>query len=329
MRIYPSFVLIMALVLVIALACSGGSEPATPSSETVSPLSQFRPDEVPLIEGPVSPEGLQAVFATSDLGLGENRIGFVVISERGLVRLPEIEVSSFYFPTAGASGDLKETTQAVFRPWPYGTRGLYTTQLSFNKAGAWGLEIDIPGPEEIKGIATLSFPVAEAPTTVAMGSPAVKSRSKTLDDVEGIDQLTTGSLQDPELYQLSIAEAVAGDLPTVVVMASPVFCTNAVCGPQVQVLQQLKEEYRGLSNFIHVDIYDNPHEIQGDLDAAVLSPVAMEWMLPSTEWSFVIDRAGIASPPALRILCHLRSWLKPWKRCCKARPALLKHWQRS
>ena len=78
-------------------------------------------------------------------------------------------------------------------------------------------------------------------------------------------------------------------------MASPAFCTNAVCGPQVEVLQELKDRYKGQANFIHVDFYDNPEEIQGDLDRARLSPAVVEWGLPSTEWSFVIDGNGIVS----------------------------------
>ena len=94
---------------------------------------------------------------------------------------------------------------------------------------------------------------------------------------------------------LTIAEAVDSGLPTVIVMASPAFCTNAVCGPQVEVLQELKDEFEGKANFVHVDYYDNPEEIQGDLTRAVVSPVAKQWGLPSTEWSFVIDRDGIVS----------------------------------
>ena len=61
----------------------------------------------------------------------------------------------------------------------------------------------------------------------------------------------------------------------------------------VEVLQQLKDEFQGQANFIHVDYYDNPEEIQGDLDRARVSPTVREWNLPSTEWSFVIDRQGI------------------------------------
>ena len=81
--------------------------------------------------------------------------------------------------------------------------------------------------------------------------------------------------------------------PLVVVFASPAFCTNAVCGPQIEVLQQLKDKYKGQANFIHVDFYENPHEIQGDLERAVISSVVREWRLPSIEWTFVIDRQGM------------------------------------
>ena len=77
-----------------------------------------------------------------------------------------------------------------------------------------------------------------------------------------------------------------------IVMASPAFCTNAVCGPQVEVLRDLKNEFPDSANFIHIDLYDNPDEIQGDLGRAVISPVVREWNLPSTEWSFVVDSEG-------------------------------------
>ena len=110
--------------------------------------------------------------------------------------------------------------------------------------------------------------------------------------MDSLAELTTGSLQDPDLYQISIADAVVSGKPTVIVMASPAFCTNAVCGPQVEVLQRLKDAYKGRAHFIHVDIYGNPEEIQGDLSRAVISKTVIEWNLPSTEWSFVIGSSG-------------------------------------
>ncbi len=291
MRALHLLIALVALASLIgALACSSGGEGNGSSSVPPGML-----EEPILVRGPETPEGLQLIFATPDLGLGANRIGFVVTSSQGVVGLPEVEVTSFFYSSEDGPGEEKQRVNAVFRPWPFGTRGLHTTELSFDAVGDWGIEVDIPGPEGLGGTPTLRFPVTEVPKAVNTGSPAVRSDSMTLADVDDIGELTTGTLRDEDLYQLTIAEAIDNDLPTVVVMASPAFCTNAVCGPQDDVLHELKENFKGQANFIHVDLYDNPHEIKGDLDLAVLSPTVLEWGLPSTEWSFVIDRAGIVT----------------------------------
>ena len=187
----------------------------------------------------------------------------------------------------------KQTALAIFRPFPLVSRGLYITSLTFDSPGQWSVEINVLDDSGVNRTVQLSFPVGDATAAPQMGAPAIASRNKTVGDVERLSQLSTGSLLDPDLYQITIAEAVESGLPTVVVIASPAFCTNAVCGPQVEVLQQLKDQFEGRANFIHVDFYDNPEEIQGDLDRARISPTVLEWNLPSTEWSFVIDRQGI------------------------------------
>ena len=55
--------------------------------------------------------------------------------------------------------------------------------------------------------ATLIFEVKERTSAPGVGSPSITSVNRTIRDVERISQLTTGSLQDPDLYQLTIAEA--------------------------------------------------------------------------------------------------------------------------
>ena len=282
----------------VALACSSGAGQPDEGSRDAGQVASSdvpRPDLVPLLEGPRSPDGLRLIFATSDLSVGDHRVGFVLTTGAGLVRDPAATVSSFYLPDGTSNGEPRQTALAVFRPWPYGTRGLYTTRLTFDTPGYWRLDVTTLEVGAPSRRAQLFFEVREGTSAPPVGAQAVKSHSKTLGDVERITQLTTGSLQDPELYQTSIAEAAASGLPTVVVMASPAFCINAVCGPQVEVLKQLKDTYRGQANFVHVDFYDNPEEIQGDLDRARLSPTVLEWNLPSTEWSFVIDRRGVIS----------------------------------
>ena len=286
------------LVAILAVACSSNSpesvepEPSTGAS-ALEPA--VRPDNLPLIYGPRSPEGLQAILGTADLGVGRNRFGFVLTSSKGFVTEPIAKVTSRYFESEGAEGEPKETVEAGYQPWPYGNRGLYTVWLDLDRQGRWGIDIAVEGPDDAVQMAQLFFDVAESPFAPAVGAEAVRSISKTFADVESLDQLTTGSLGDEDLYQITVAAAVESGKPTVVVFASPAFCTNAVCGPQVEVLQELKNRFGAAANFVHVDFYDNPQEIQGDLTKARLSPAVLEWGLPSIEWTFVIDVDGVVA----------------------------------
>lgn len=296
----PRILPLVILLLLGAAACPASvpqDAASSPDSEdgaaTVSVLDPT--DNTHLLKGPLSEDGLQAILGTSDISVGEHRIGIVLTSSEGLVRAPAAVVSSFFFPAEGSEGELKETSLAVFRPWPLGTRGLYSTRLTFDAPGRWSIEISVLDPNAPARKAQLFLDVPETTTAPDEGVLALKTKSKTVLDVEGISQLTTGSLHDPDLYQMTIGNAVESGLPTVVVMASPAFCTNAVCGPQVDVLKELKDRYKGRANFIHVDIYDNPDEIQGDLSRARVSPTVIEWRLPSAEWSFVIDADGVIS----------------------------------
>ena len=243
----------------------------------------------------MSPDGLKAILGTADLGVGPNRVGFVLTSPEGFVTEPTATVSSKYYGSAGSEGESRESGVATYQPWPYGNRGLHTLWLEFDQAGAWGIDIAIEGPGGAVRTAQLFFDVLDSPSSPAVGAPAVSSVTKTVDDVDSLSQLSTGSLLDPELYQTTIADSLASGVSSVIVFASPAFCANAVCGPQVDVLQQLKDRYRGQANFIHVDFYDNPDEIQGDLSRARLSPAVLEWRLPSIEWTFVIDAQGAVS----------------------------------
>ena len=298
----PSVFAFAAALLVAASACSQEAEqpsappPAPPPAQkSASVEPPLRPDRVPLVKGELSPDGLQAILGTGDLGVGRNRVGFVLISRQGFVTEPEITVSSRYFSESASDGELVETTSAELKPWPYGSRGLYATHLTFDSPGSWGIDIVVQGSAGAGRRAQLRFEVAPSTSAPAVGSAAIRSMSKTVGDVETLGQLTTGSLQDPDLYRTTIAEAVTSGMPAVIVFASPAFCTNEVCGPQVDVLQEIKDEFKGKGHFVHVDFYDNPQEIQGDLNKARLSPAVLEWGLPSIEWTFVVDRSGVVT----------------------------------
>ena len=279
-----------ALMMLAALACQLTTAPSEQAAHESSEGEPFT--EVELIKGPVSPDGLQAIFATPDLGTGEQRVAVVLTSEKGIVRSPIATLTSYYYPHGAAEGEMRDTAVALFRPFPLGARGLYAAQMQFDAPGDWGLDIAVIDENANTLRAELRFHVPEQTAAPANGTTPPLSDSKTI-ATHNIEELTTGTLQDADLYQVSIADAVQSGMPAVIVMASPAFCTNAVCGPQVDVLSDLKDKHKGKAHFIHIDFFDNPHEIQGDLTRARVSPTVLEWNLPSTEWSFVVNAQGI------------------------------------
>ena len=64
-----------------------------------------------------------------------------------------------------------------------------------------------------------------------IGSIPPLSRNKTLQNTGSLEKLTTDFAPDPDLYQITVEDAVATVKPTVVVFASPGFCTSPTCGP--------------------------------------------------------------------------------------------------
>ena len=260
----------------IGFACTTSEDVASTSRQAEFDAELLKPEGETLIEGEFSQSGVKAILGTADLGVGSNRIGVALVSRQGPVTEP---TATFILRHLDDDPDQARQVTAVFRQWPYTSRGLYTGTTEFGRPGMWELTAEVEGDGGPQS-ASLTFEVAEATRAPNVGEPAVKSRNRLESDVDSVDELTTGSLQDSELYAITIADAVESGLPTVIVFASPAFCVNAVCGPQVEVLQELKNRYRGQAHFVHVDIYDNPHEIQGDLSIAEISPVVAEWGLP-------------------------------------------------
>jgi hypothetical protein len=169
--------------------------------------------------------------------------------------------------------------------------------MTFDRAGEWRLDIEVE-QEEKPVVASVTLDVSDAGHVPQIGAVPPLSENKTLRTSASIEKVTTDYSPDPDLYQLTVAEAVASGLPTVVVFASPAFCTSPTCGPQTDTVSELKESYKGRANFIHVEIYDNPDEIQGDLSKAQISQPLTDWgisLIPdwfNESWTFILRDDG-------------------------------------
>lgn len=298
--------LVLATGLLLLMACGGGDTPATerpvteptkiPADESAAEppdAPDDEPAETPAAMSVASFPDLEGLLGTKDLGVGTNRISFVLQTSEGLVSLPQIQVRSLF------EGEEVEKVTGRFHLWPFGTRGNYVSEITFDKPGDWQIEAVIARGEETLASAVMDVEVKEESYTPSIGSTPPLTINKTAADESGLTEITTWPRADIDLYQKTIPEALESGMPLVVVMSSPGFCTSPTCGPQVDTVTELKDLYAEQANFIHVEIYDNPIEIQSSLDMGVYSPVVVEWGLTKSEdylnesWVFIIDADGL------------------------------------
>lgn len=300
---------LVAGAVALAVGCgadsTGASTPmsastvADPVATELPEASDDNPLAEPEHEWTVRTESseLDIILATPDLAPGVRRFAIVITDSNGVVPLPFVNLSSYlYTGTVDDPGERPDPSESVgsrFHPFPYGGRGIHVAEFHFAEPGTWGVEARLPRADGSIDYVEVLMPIGEGTKSVDVGEQPPRSKNRTLADVSDIAELTTGSMRNPVLYQTTVADAIDSGKPTVVVFASPAFCTNAVCGPQVEVLSNISEQFGERVNYIHVDLFENPQEIQGDLSRAVLSPLLDEWGLVSQEWSFVLDSSGV------------------------------------
>ncbi len=283
-RVLPA----LLALLVLLVACGAEGSPAPAAVPTQAPPEAATPAS--------DAAELRMLLASTDLSVGANRVVFALVaSGSGPVRQPDgVRVQTFHLAPTGQEGPI-ETLAATYREWGDTGRGAYTVRLGFDRPGDWGLGVSVAGPDATVSSASARVAVREQSLTPALGAPAPLTQSKTISDTPDLNELTSDPQPDVALYQMTIAEAVASGKPLVVAFSTPAYCTTATCGPQLDVVKRTRERYADRANFIHVEVYNNPHEIQGDLSNARIAPAVTEWALPSEPWTFVIDADGLVA----------------------------------
>ncbi len=284
-RICPAAALLLAIASgLIALSCA----------TTVSPND-------PLAQPQGGPP-VSLVVANSDLAVGENRVSFGLVDRDYMPVRPEtVEVRAVYYEPGAPTGQVRDRVAAEFLGWPPdGRRGVFIAQVKFDQAGTatgdspgiWELHATFDHLEEKALTIGTAVSVAPEHSVPFIGDPAPLSKTPTAGMVENLRTISSSPEPDPALYQMSIAEAVASGKPTVISFATPAFCVSATCGPQVSDISELAREYQGRANFVHVEVYLDPHLIDPANPSRQLAPAVGEWGLVSEPWTFVVGNDG-------------------------------------
>ena len=291
--------LTFAAVVVAGLLAGCGADESTPApTATRAPTPEMTASAT--MTTPEVETDWDGILGTTVLRPGSQRVAFLLVGAKALVTVPEVEVATFFVGEDGSADGPHEVIKADFNLWPYGTRGSYTTDLSFDRTGLWKLEI-VGQEEGADRLAVMEVEVTDGFEVVDVGQKAPASMNRTVGDGAPLEELSSAHEADPELYSTRIADALEQGRPTMVVFSTPSFCTSATCGPQVETVSEVRRKYEGQASFIHVEVYENPHEVQGDLTRARTSPIMGEWGLTSVpewtneSWVFLMDGDGVVT----------------------------------
>lgn len=183
------------------------------------------------------------------------------------------------------------TTDPAFRSEtsaqdPNAATSVYTTTVNFPKNGEWRIAAVIKDGDKYTASLLPSAIVGEFKGIPRVGERPPRINTPTVDSVGGDRSKLTTRVPPEQMNDVNFADVLGKD-PIVLIFATPQFCQSRVCGPVVDIAEQVREESPDDVKFIHMEIYNNNQPNDG------FRPQVRAFNLPSEPWVFVIDRNGI------------------------------------
>ncbi len=204
----------------------------------------------------------------------------------------QVEARALDEPAAGPFPARVETlqTKPAFRAEtttsdPDAASVIYVTNVDFPGEGEWRIGALIKQGDELKSALLPSASVGAYKRVPRVGQKAPLIHTPTPADVGGdLAKITTRIPPDTQ-NRVDYADAY-GKEPIVLLFATPQLCQSRVCGPVVDVAEQLKQEYGDKAAFIHMEIYNDNDPNKN------VRPQVRAFHLPSEPWLFAIDQHG-------------------------------------
>jgi hypothetical protein len=182
-------------------------------------------------------------------------------------------------------------TQPAFRAQtttqdPDAATVVYSTDLDFPSDGEWRVAAVIKEGDQLSATLLPSVLVGAVKRVPRVGEKAPLIHTPTPADVGGdLSKITTRIPPDTQ-NQVDYADAY-GKEPIILLFATPQFCQSRVCGPVVDVAEQVKQVYGDKAAFIHMEIWE-----ENDPSTEKTRLQVRAFHLPTEPWLFAIEKDG-------------------------------------
>jgi len=137
---------------------------------------------------------------------------------------------------------------------------------------------------KLEGTRVPSLVAGQFPAIPDVGDPAPRIHTPTADEVSDISEIETRIPPD-SMHGTDFAD-VLGKEPILLIFATPQFCQSRVCGPTVDIAEEVKSRLGDRAAFIHMEVFNDNDPGKG------VRPQLRAFHLETEPWAFIVDRDG-------------------------------------
>ncbi|HEX4669217.1 MAG TPA: hypothetical protein VH275_04495 [Solirubrobacterales bacterium] len=294
--------LLSGAILAIVLAASGCGDSGEAASRPAPSPAEFPVAKGKTIQQLLESSGakqtkLVIAPAAQVFELGPNRYPFGVFTVAG-DQISDADAALYFardarspvqgpLPAQVASLATKPAYRAQGSEGPGEAKTAYVVpKVDFDRGGPWLAIAMLKGAHGLEASRVPSPTVGEHPGIPKLGQKAPVIHTPTAADVGGDLAKIDTRVPPDQMHAVDFADVV-GRKPVVLVFATPALCQSRVCGPVVDIDQQVADKYSGQADFIHMEVYNDNDPNKG------IRPQLRAYGLPTEPWTFLIDREGI------------------------------------
>jgi hypothetical protein len=290
----------VSAIALLGAGCGGHDQTAGDGSAPAPEASEFPPapsdgtledlaaDATLADDLVVSPAG--QVFTE-----GTNRLGFAVFT---LDREQVTDADVAIYAAPGANGPVRGpfparaeslVTEPAFTAEntaadPDAAKAVYVTDVQLDEPGEWRMVALVERDGDLQAVRLPSVVVRKRDPVPEPGDEAPKVSTPTVDEVADVSEIDT-RIPPSTMHEDDLAD-VLGQEPVVLLFATPALCQSRVCGPVVDIAEQVKRDRGEDAAFIHMEIYNQNLANRG------LREQVLAYHLPTEPWLFVIGCDG-------------------------------------
>jgi hypothetical protein len=279
--------------------CGGGEGETRPAPSPRSfPAAKGKTISQLLHGSGATPSKLVIAPASEVFDQGVERYPFGVFTT-GQEQVEDVEVALYFAkdaksPVLGPLPAKLETlqTKPAYRSQngsgPGEAKSVYVVpKVDFAKEGSYLAIAMIKGKDGTLEASRVPSPViGEFPRVPKVGDRPPKIQTLTAADVGNDLKKIDTRVPPDQMHKVDFA-AVLGKKPIVLVFATPALCQSRVCGPVVDVAQQVADKFEPEADFIHQEVYVDNEIANG------IRPQLKAFGLPSEPWTYLIGAEGV------------------------------------